>query len=84
MALVKMYRDEPEVLGGNTTADIPEEAVNLALDNGWKIASKAESHKEVKAEAKSEPKQEVKEEKVEKAEKPLKTEDKKEDKTSKK
>lgn len=38
MALVKMVRDFPEVPGGNTTADIPEEAVNLAMDNGWRLA----------------------------------------------
>ena len=55
MALVKMYRDEPEVPGGNTEAMIPEEAVNLAMDNGWKLKGKAEPVKE-------EPKLEVKKE----------------------
>lgn len=46
MALVKMYRDEPEVPGGNTEAMIPEEAVNLAMDNGWRLKGKAEPAKE--------------------------------------
>ena len=55
MALVKMYRDEPEVPGGNTEAMIPEEAVNLAMDNGWRLKGKAEP-------AKEEPKPEVKKE----------------------
>ena len=62
MALVKMYRDEPEVPGGNTEAMIPEEAVNLAMDNGWKLKGKAEPVKE-------EPKPEVKKEES-KAEEP--------------
>ena len=55
MALVKMYRDEPEVPGGNTEAMIPEEAVNLAMDNGWRLKGKAEP-------AKEEPKPEAKKE----------------------
>ena len=55
MALVKMYRDEPEVPGGNIEAMIPEEAVNLAMDNGWRLKGKAEPVKE-------EPKPEVKKE----------------------
>lgn len=55
MALVKMYRDEPEVPGGNTEAMIPEEAVSLAMNNGWKLKGKAEPVKE-------EPKPEVKKE----------------------
>lgn len=40
MAIVKMVRDLPEVAGGKTTADIPEEAVQSAIDNGWRIAEK--------------------------------------------
>ena len=61
MALVRMVRDFPEVAGGKTTADIPEEAVNLAMDNGWRVADKAP-----KAEPKVEPKSESKvEDKVE-------------------
>lgn len=61
MALVRMVRDFPEVAGGKTTADIPEEAVNLAMDNGWRLADKAP-----KAEPKVEPKSESKvEDKVE-------------------
>ena len=55
MALVKMYRDEPEVPGGNTEAMIPDEAVSLAMNNGWKLKGKAEPVKE-------EPKPEVKKE----------------------
>lgn len=67
MALVKMYRDIPEVTGGNTEAMIPEEAVNEAVANGWKKAEvKADSKKdEVKTEP---PKPEAaKEAKVDKA-----------------
>ena len=65
MALVKMYRDEPEVPGGNTEAMIPEEAVNSAMDNGWRLKGKEEPKKEEpKPEVKEEPKVEpVKEEK---------------------
>lgn len=59
MALIKMYRDEPEVVGGNTEAMIPEEAVNLAMDNGWKIKAKVEDKK---AETKIEVKVDVKKE----------------------
>ena len=80
MALVKMYRDEPEVPGGNTEAMIPEEAVNLAMDNGWKLKGKAEPAKEEsKPEVKEEPKVEepVKEEKKPEAPKFEKTEEKK-------
>ena len=62
MALVKMYRDEPEVPGGNTEAMIPEEAVSLAMNNGWRLKGKAEP-------AKEEPKPEVKKEEP-KAEEP--------------
>lgn len=61
MALVKMYRDEPEVVGGNTEAMIPEEAVNLAMDNGWK---KADDKKNVTKEIEK-PAEPVKEQKVE-------------------
>ncbi len=73
MALVKMVRDFPEVAGGNTTAMIPEEAVNLAMDNGWRVESKGAStpKTEVKApveEVKTETKAE--EVKVEKTETP--------------
>lgn len=46
MALVKMYRDEPEVPGGNTEAMIPEEAVNSAMDNGWRLKGKDEPAKD--------------------------------------
>ncbi len=56
MALVKMVRDFPEVPGGKTTADIPEEAVHLAMDNGWHIAEKSakeDKKDESKNEAKS-------------------------------
>ena len=67
MALVKMYRDEPEVPGGNTEAMIPEEGVNAAMDNGWKLKGKVDEKKPepVKEEPKvEEPKVEpVKEEK---------------------
>jgi len=45
MALVKMYRDEPEVPGGNTEAMIPEEGVNAAMDNGWKLKGKVDEKK---------------------------------------
>ena len=61
MALVKMVRDFPEVAGGKTTADIPEEAVNLAMDNGWRRAdSKVVTPKEDKIEKKVEDKDEEK------------------------
>lgn len=65
MALVKMYRDEPEVPGGNTEAMIPEEAVDSAMDNGWRLKGKTEL---VKEESKPEVKKEepkVEEPKVE-------------------
>ena len=60
MALVKMVRDFPEVEGGNTTADIPEEAVALAMDNGWRIAEKPKAEPKVteKVTEKAEPKEE--------------------------
>lgn len=63
MALVKMVRDFPEVEGGNTTADIPEEAVQLAMNEGWRIAEKPKA--EPKVAEKTEPKVEPKVEKVE-------------------
>lgn len=52
MALVKMIRDYPEVAGGNTTAMIPEEAVQLAINDGWRIADKKTEEPKVKAEEK--------------------------------
>lgn len=52
MALVKMIRDYPEVAGGNTTAMIPEEAVQSAIDNGWRIAEKKAEEPKVKTEEK--------------------------------
>lgn len=67
MALVKMYRDEPEVPGGNTEAMIPEEAVNLAMDNGWRLKGKAEP---VKEESKPEVKKEEPKVEQPKAEEP--------------
>ena len=70
MALVKMTRDFPECAGGNTTADIPEEAVNLAMDNGWRLAGKdtkseSKTANESKTETVTEP---VKDQKTEKSE----------------
>ena len=62
MALVKMVRDFPEVEGGNTTADIPEEAVQLAMNEGWRIAEKPKA--EPKVAEKTEPKVEKVEEKT--------------------
>lgn len=72
MALVKMVRDFPEVKGGNMTADIPEEAVQSAMDNGWRVDGKTES---VKTDSKPEPKEETKvETKVEEKKVDIKTE----------
>ena len=67
MALVKMYRDEPEVPGGNTEAMIPEEAVDSAKDNGWRLKGKAEP---VKEESKPEVKKEEPKVEQPKAEEP--------------
>lgn len=55
MALVKMVRDFPEVAGGKTTADIPEEAVNLAMDNGWRLADKKAEAPKVEPKAEDKP-----------------------------
>lgn len=58
MALVKMTRAVPEVAGGKTSCEIPEDAVKAAIENGWTVAketskdtSKEESKKEDKVEA---------------------------------
>lgn len=63
MALVKMIRAVPEVEGGNTVCEIPEEAVESAIRDGWSIAKAKEPAKEPAKEApKTEPvKEEVKE-----------------------
>jgi len=63
MALVKMIRAVPEVEGGNTVCEIPEEAVESAISHGWSIAKEKEPAKEpVKEAPKTEPvKEEVKE-----------------------
>jgi hypothetical protein len=51
MAFVKMVRDFPEVAGGKTTANVPEEAVNLAMDNGWRLADKKSETSKVESKA---------------------------------
>lgn len=56
MALVKMKRDFPEVAGGKTTADFPEEAVKAAIAKGWRVADAKEAKTEVKQEKVAEPK----------------------------
>lgn len=61
MALVKMYRDIPEVAGGSTEAMIPEDAVQSAIDNGWKKAEVKNEPKKEEAKAET-PKVEVKKE----------------------
>lgn len=74
MALVKMVRDFPEVAGGKTTADIPEEAVNLAMDNGWRLANKKAEAPKVEPKVEDKPaskiEDKVEEKKVEKADSP--------------
>ena len=80
MALVKMTRELPEVPGGKTEGQFPEEAIEVLKRAGWKVVEasvKSESKpvskpevKEAKAEeSKVESKVEKKEEKVEKSKK---------------
>lgn len=79
MALVKMVRDFPEVEGGNTVAMIPEEAINLAMDNGWRLEeTKQTTKQEAKATAEEKTEEKVEgataeEVKTEKAETKTKT-----------
>lgn len=66
--MIKVYRDEPEFPGAPLTATIPEDTLQSAMDNGWKVEKKAE----VKAEPKVEPKvEEPKAEEKPKAKKKL-------------
>lgn len=69
--LVKLVRPFPEVPGGNTEAEFPEEVVAEVLKNGWTIAKesskpdvKQDKEPEVKSEVKPEVKSEVKPEKT--------------------
>lgn len=51
MALVKMIRAVPEVAGGKTSCEIPEDSVEAAIRDGWSIAKdspKSESKKDDK------------------------------------
>ena len=51
MALVKMVRAVPEVAGGKTSCEIPEDSVETAIRDGWSIAKdspKNESKKDDK------------------------------------
>lgn len=57
MALVKMTRAVPEVAGGKTSCEIPEDAVKAAIENGWTVAketSKDTSNEVAKKEEKVE------------------------------
>lgn len=84
MALVKMWRDFPEVAGGKTEAMVPEEAVKSAMDNGWKkVEEKSEQVKESVKEAKQEPVKEEAPKAEPKVETPKAEADKKEDKAEK-
>ena len=62
MALVKIVRDTPEVVGGGTTALIESDAIAQAIENGWKLAdekkseTKTETVTEVKTDERSESK----------------------------
>lgn len=73
MALVKLVRAVPEVAGGNTTCEIPEEAVEAAIRDGWSFAKKDAPSKDDKkdeskaAPAKDEAKSEPAKDKVEDA-----------------
>ena len=88
MALVKMIRDLPEVKGGKTEGQFPEEAVAELKGRGWKLADKASEKaaepKEPKVELKPEPEFEPKEPKVEEKVEPKVEEKKEEFKYSKK
>lgn len=75
MALIKMWRDFPEVAGGKTEAMVPEEGVKAAMDNGWKKT-------EDKPSKDTEPSKDVKKE-VSKLENKAGISDKKEDKQEK-
>lgn len=44
--MVKVFRDEPEIVGGPLTADIPESALEEAKSNGWKVAEAKPAKKE--------------------------------------
>ena len=52
MALVKLVRAVPEVAGGNTTCEIPEEAVEAAIRDGWSLAKASDKKEEKKEESK--------------------------------
>lgn len=68
MALIKVVRKTPEVLGGNTEAFVAEENLTQALSNGWVKAEEKPAKPEVKKEevvSKPEEKVEEKSEKVE-------------------
>lgn len=69
--MVKVFRDEPEFVGGPLTAEIPESSLEEAKDNGWKVAEKPVKKDEPKVEKPvEEPK--VEEPKVEKPKAPKK------------
>ena len=63
MALVKLVRTVPEVAGGNTTCEIPEEAVEAAIRDGWSLVKKdAPSKGDKKDDSKAAPAKETKDE----------------------
>jgi hypothetical protein len=46
MALIRVERDKPEVVGGNTYAYVAEESLAQAIENGWRrVDGKAKEEK---------------------------------------
>lgn len=46
MALIRVEREKPEVVGGNTYAYIAEESLSQAIENGWyRVDGKAKEEK---------------------------------------
>ena len=39
--MVKVYREKPEFEGAPLEAEIPEEVLEKAISNGWKVKQKA-------------------------------------------
>lgn len=42
MGMIKMYHDDPEMTGGPTTAEVPEEGVPMMRRAGWYLSGERE------------------------------------------
>lgn len=42
MGMIKMYHDDPEMTGGPTTAEVPEEGVHMMRRAGWYLSGERE------------------------------------------